>query len=186
MLEPTFPLRQGRSAKMASESRRHGRLELEELLVPVDFSASSRVVLAQALEMANGDAPVVVVQHVVDPALASAIATEGYGDEEAILTRMRGRAQEELAAIQQAAGGSVDLQVILSEGTPFYEIVRVAHELAVDAVIIGKSGFRQVSVWSWQVNLSHRIREALPVRTTRCAVLWSAPPRGTIGLYQTS
>lgn len=113
-------------------------LELEEILVPVDFSPASRAAFEQALGMAAGEQPVVILQHVVDRGLASVIAAQGYGDEDAVLARMHEHARAALEALAAMAGGDVEVQPMVSEGTPFYEILRAADDLAVDAVVIGR------------------------------------------------
>lgn len=117
--------------------------DLEEILVPVDFSETSRSTFARALTMVSGERPVIVLQHVIDRAFASQVAAQGYDGEDAVLGRMRRRAEAELAALAGLAGAGVQVEVLVSEGTPFYEIMRVAHDLAVDAIVIGKHGMRE-------------------------------------------
>lgn len=118
-------------------------LELEELLVPVDFSAASKAAFERALEMAGGEQPAVILQHVVDRSLAEVIAGQGYDDVESVLGRMHEKASDELAKLAEQVATTkpgVEVQPLVSEGIPFYEILRVADELAVDAVVIGKKG----------------------------------------------
>ena len=114
--------------------------ELEEILVPVDFSPDSEGILRAAVALATGERPVVVLQHVIDPSLAKLVASQGYADEASALAQLRSHAEAQLAALARVAGDSVDVQTIVSEGAPFYEILSVAHDLAVDAVVIGKKG----------------------------------------------
>jgi nucleotide-binding universal stress UspA family protein len=118
-------------------------LELEELLVPVDLSPTSHATFAKALAMVGGERPVVVLQYVIDASLARSIAAQGYEAEDAVAARMRSRAEAALSAMAASAPDNVEVQVLVSEGTPFYEILRVAEELAVDAVVIGKQGIRE-------------------------------------------
>lgn len=115
-------------------------LELEEILVPVDFSPGSEAWLKAAVSLATGDRPVVILQHVVDAAVCAQIAAQGYADEASASELMRSRAEAQLEALARTVGDGIDVQTIVSEGTPFYEILRVAHDLAVDAVVIGKKG----------------------------------------------
>ena len=50
-------------------------------------------------------------------------------------------AEDEMAAMADSAA-SVEIVRMVTEGTPFYEIARHADELAVDAVVIAKTGQR--------------------------------------------
>jgi nucleotide-binding universal stress UspA family protein len=93
-----------------------------------------------AVALATGDRPVIVLQHVIDPSLGKLVAAQGYADEASAHSRLRGHAEAELALLAKAVGDDVDVQTIVSEGSPFYEILRVAHDLAVDAVVISKKG----------------------------------------------
>jgi nucleotide-binding universal stress UspA family protein len=117
--------------------------ELEEVLVPVDFSAASERALAVALELVTGESSVIILQHVIDQSLVRITAEQGFGDEASVRRRLRERAEDRLAMLAATAGGNANVQPLVSEGTPFYEILKVAHELAVDAVVIGKKGIGQ-------------------------------------------
>src|SRR5512139_2726972 len=116
-----------------------GVLELNEVLVPVDFSPASRETFARAQAFVGGENPVIILLHVIDPPLAGAAAAAGLGSAAGITRKLRARAEKELAAMAEAAQGIEVVQVV-SEGTPFYEIARHAEEFAVDAVIIAKTG----------------------------------------------
>ena len=118
-------------------------MELNEVLVPMDFSATSGVVFARSLEMVNGEDPVVIAHHVLDPSLAEFAESHGLGKKAEILAEMRARAERELEELRAKAPSGVEVQPLVSEGTPFYEIVRKAEEFAVDAVIMGKRGMRE-------------------------------------------
>jgi nucleotide-binding universal stress UspA family protein len=118
-------------------------LELNEVLVPVDFSASSRSVYARALGMLSGDEPVIILHHVLDPTLAEFAEDHDLGQRSDVMALMRARAERELAVMQGEATGGVEVQSVISEGVPFFEIIRKADEFAVDAVIMGKRGVRE-------------------------------------------
>ena len=49
--------------------------ELNEVLVPVDFSIASRETFARALAMVDGESPAVILLHVIDPVLVEAISS---------------------------------------------------------------------------------------------------------------
>lgn len=114
--------------------------ELNEVLVPVDFSDASRTTLAQARSFLAGENAAIIILHVIDPCFADLAATNGLGSREDILRRMRVRAERELQDMAAMPGSGVEVTTVISEGIPFYEIVRRAEEFDVDAVLIGKAG----------------------------------------------
>jgi nucleotide-binding universal stress UspA family protein len=114
--------------------------ELNALLVPLDFSPFSEAVFDQAVQLLMGEKRLVFALHVVDPSLAEFAAVHGLGSRDEVLKLMRARAQGELARFQSRAPKGVDVQVILSEGVPFIEIIRKAADFQVGAVVMGKHG----------------------------------------------
>lgn len=125
-----------RSAKRPSEQR---MLELNEVLVPTDFSPASRETFAQARAFVTGANPAVILVHVIDPVLVDAASAAGFGTAAEVSAKLRERAERELAKMAESADGIEVVQVV-AEGVPFYEIARHAEEFAVDAVIIAKTG----------------------------------------------
>lgn len=115
-------------------------MELNEVLVPVDFSEASRATFARVQEMVSGENPVIILLHVIDPSLVEAMVLGGLASQKTAMRKLRTRATEEMAAM--AAMASVEVTPVVTEGIPFYEIARHAEEFDVDAVIIGKSGVR--------------------------------------------
>ena len=115
--------------------------ELNEVLVPVDFSIASRETFARALAMVDGESPAVILLHVIDPVLVEAISSVTGEPAAAVVGRLRARAEDEMAAMADSEA-SVEIVRMVTEGTPFYEIARHADELAVDAVVIAKTGQR--------------------------------------------
>jgi nucleotide-binding universal stress UspA family protein len=117
-------------------------IELNSLLVPVDFSATSKSAFERALELASGEDPVIILLHVIDSTLADLMGGLEMGAKEDIGTRLRERAQREMATYTNVSGKAVETQTIICEGIPFIEIIRKADELLVDAIILGKLGAR--------------------------------------------
>ncbi|MGE0600860.1 MAG: universal stress protein [Dehalococcoidia bacterium] len=115
-------------------------MELNEVLVPVDFSEASRETFLRAQEMVNGESPAIILLHVIDPSLVEAVVSSGLGSERSVIRKLRNRADEAMA--EMVASSTVEVTPVVSEGIPFYEIVRHAEEFDVDAVIIGKTGVR--------------------------------------------
>lgn len=117
-------------------------LELNTLLVPLDFSPISQDVFDSALELARGDDAALILLHAIDPALVDFAAGLSLESREKIVEMMRARAETELAALKQRAGDRVEVQTIVSEGIPFMEILRKAEDFQVDAILMGKHGMR--------------------------------------------
>lgn len=117
-------------------------LELNNLLVPLDFSPISEEVFKTALELVRGDDAALILLHVVDPALVDSAAALGFESRDAILKLMRERAENALAELKDRAASKVDVQTIVSEGIPFIEILRKAEDFQVDAILMGKYGTR--------------------------------------------
>jgi universal stress protein A len=116
--------------------------ELNSLLVPVDFSESSKNAFAKAMHLAKGDDAVVILLHVIDTAITEMTSASEMGTREDIVAKLRQRAEREMVAYETPAGITVQVQTIICEGVPFFEIVRKADELLVDAIVIGKFGER--------------------------------------------
>jgi nucleotide-binding universal stress UspA family protein len=114
--------------------------ELNEILVPVDFSPASIAVFEQAVELVSGEKPVVILLHVVDVEFAEAAERSGLAGRDDAVRRLRDQAERDLEALRERAPAGVEVDCVVSEGIPFYEIARKADEFAVDAIVIGRSG----------------------------------------------
>jgi nucleotide-binding universal stress UspA family protein len=117
-------------------------MELNTLLVPLDFSPISAGVFDAALELVRGDDAALILLHVIDPTLVDFAAGLEVVPREKIVATMRARAEDELAALKQRAADRVEVQTIVSEGIPFVEILRKAEDFQVDAILMGKHGMR--------------------------------------------
>ncbi len=117
-------------------------VEMNTLLVPVDFSQVSRGAFEQALEMVQGDDAVVILLHVIDPAHVEFAAELGFGQHASVLAAARARAERQLAEWQATGNPRVEVQPIVSEGVPFLEILRKAEDFQVDAILMGRFGKR--------------------------------------------
>ncbi len=116
-------------------------LSFDCLLVPIDFSPASEMAFDRALTM-SGDKSVLILLHVLDPKLVEFAASHGWGAAEELEKQMREQAERELATYKSRASGRCEVDVIVSEGIPFMEILRKAEDFAVDAIVIGKTGAR--------------------------------------------
>lgn len=118
------------------------RYPFNSLLVPTDFSDAPREAFNWALGTIGGSEAVIIVLHVIDEVLIKAIAEyEGIPDEE-VFERLRHQAENQLAVYKDSASGDVDVDLIVSRGLPFLEIVRKADDFAVDGIVMGRVGVR--------------------------------------------
>ena len=119
--------------------------ELNTLLVPVDFSPTSRAAFDQALQFTTGEDPVIILLHVLDPTLAEFADAHGFSNKNTATDQMRHVAQKLLGEyIHDAAEKRPELAIesIVCEGLPFLEIVKKADEFKVHAIVMGKLGTR--------------------------------------------
>lgn len=117
-------------------------LEFNSLLVPVDFSPASQAAFQNALRLASGEKPVLIVLHVIDPTLVDFAVDHGWGSRADVTGQMRRRAEQEWDRYREQAKDGIEIDVLISEGAPFLEILRKSEDFAVDAIVIGKVGAR--------------------------------------------
>jgi nucleotide-binding universal stress UspA family protein len=116
--------------------------ELNNLLVPVDFSPVSRGVYDQAQQLVRGDDAAILLLHAIDPTAIDFAEGLGLGARQAIVDAARSKAEQQLEEWRTEAAEGIDVQVIVSEGVPFLEILRKAEDFQVDAIMMGRFGTR--------------------------------------------
>jgi nucleotide-binding universal stress UspA family protein len=114
--------------------------ELNSFLVPIDFSPAARAAFDQAVALASGEESLVIALHVIDLSLVDFAVAHQLASRDDVLRTMRAQAEREMAAYKQPQRESVDVQTIVCEGTPFFEIIKKADEFQVDAIVMGKFG----------------------------------------------
>lgn len=149
-------------------------VELNYLLVPIDFSPASRAAFDQAVQLASGENATVLLLHVLDSALADFAAAHELGAREEIFGVMRARAERELAGYRSLRA-EVELQTMTCQGVPFLEIIRKADELRVDAIVMAKTGVRG----SLEKLLFGTTAERVVRGSTRTVVVLPAEPTET-------
>lgn len=117
-------------------------MELNTLLVPIDFSDTSRSAAEQAVSMAAGEDCAVILLHVIDRAMIEFAQQHNWGTGEGLTADLRAKAEGALLALVGSLQKTVEVQTVVCEGTPFVEILRKAEEFQVDAVLMGKHGTR--------------------------------------------
>jgi nucleotide-binding universal stress UspA family protein len=114
------------------------RSDSEELLVAIDFSPCSLRALDTALAR-RGDNGEVTLLHVLDHGLIRQVEALGLATAEAMLERMRSRAEERLGALA-AERGHERIETMVVVGEPFMEIVKIANDLDCDFIFVGIHG----------------------------------------------
>lgn len=115
-------------------------IRLDTVLVPVDFSASSRKALDYALAFAKQFSAKLVVLHVVELPYVGA----GLGEMEAppMETELRGYAEEHLQRLVQShLAGRIEHSTLLRSGQPWYEVAEAAKETDAHLIIMGTHGY---------------------------------------------
>jgi nucleotide-binding universal stress UspA family protein len=120
-------------------------MEFNSLLVPVDLSPASEILFQRSLQMLTGENPVIILLHVLDPTLVDYISVHQFGSHNEVLQKMRHRAERELASLRNSVSTeSVEIEVIISEGPPFLQIIQKAQEFLADAIVMGRVGGTRV------------------------------------------
>ncbi len=112
------------------------RSDLAALLVAVDFSPCSLRALDYAARWKSTGCEITAL-HVVDTALAERVEHGGIAAYEEAVRKLRKRAEEEFQWLAQERPG---LFQPLVEGIPFLEVVKVARDLDVDLIVLGRQG----------------------------------------------
>ena len=112
---------------------------LKRILVPIDFSDCSRKALRYAIPLAREHAGAITLLYVVPPAYASG---EYGGIDYALLqAQMRESGAKELSRLAiDEVQAQVPADSLVRLGAPAVEIVAVAGELDIDAIVIGTHG----------------------------------------------
>jgi len=112
------------------------------LLVPTDFSENAWSAFQHARLLVDDEESEIVVIHVVDHTLVNQIVELGISDHELTYKKLRENAKEKMKRYADQSSESTQVDTLVCEGEPFFEIVRKAEEFAVDAIVMSKLGQR--------------------------------------------
>jgi len=118
-------------------------MKIEDILVPIDFSAGSLHALKYALAMVDPTGEVYLL-HVIDTEFVERLGAEGFGEIESAIERMRAKAETQLQQIAKdhsEAGIRIESMVVV--GRPFAEILRIASDLKFSLIVMGIRGRHQ-------------------------------------------
>jgi nucleotide-binding universal stress UspA family protein len=154
-------------------------MEWSNLLVPVDLSPISEEVVRQAVALAVGEQPVVILLHVVDSSLVEFATVHELGSREEIIERMKQRAYAELKKLQTLGGERVEVDILVSEGTPFVQIIQKAQEFLCDAIVMGKVGGRGLLEKLLFGSTAEKVLRASPCPVVVLPIRQAEPTSGT-------
>jgi nucleotide-binding universal stress UspA family protein len=118
------------------------KMPFNSLMVPTDFSENAWRSFQQALLLVDGEESEIVVVHAIDPGVVNSIAELGFGDHDSILASMRASALERLKAYSSESTPATNVDTLVCEGEPFFEIIKKARDFAVDAIVMSRIGQR--------------------------------------------
>jgi nucleotide-binding universal stress UspA family protein len=118
-------------------------MKIEDILVPIDFSAGSLRALDYALALIDPGGEVYLL-HVIDADFLARVSDEGFCDAGTARTQMQRKAEERLQQIaQEYSQSDIRLESMVVVGTPFSEILRIAVDLDFSLIVMGIRGQHQ-------------------------------------------
>lgn len=115
-------------------------LKATDILVPVDFSATSLNAVRVALGLAEPDGDITLL-HVIDRAFVEDAVAAGMGSSDDITERLRGQAELNFtAALEAVQTGGVNVERMIVVGSPFVEILKIARDLDLPMIVMGMRG----------------------------------------------
>ncbi len=123
------------------------KLKIEKVLVPVDFSDSSRKAFYIALKVARTFDASVYALHVVEP-ISTFVSGEDVERQAAEVARVEDGVRRRVNDLYEVGGlQEVDRRKIFVEvrsGKPYMEILRFAYQKDIDLIVMGSHGYEGV------------------------------------------
>jgi len=138
-------------------------VKIERVLVPVDFSVHSREAVKAAMEIKRNFEAKLIFHHVFDITELLGLGWTVYGEslEGEAVTRMEDDSKKELDRfINEMEIPTDEVDLLVSRGKPFVEIVRVARDEKVDMVVMGTHGRKGIELLLLGSNAEKVVRKA--------------------------
>ncbi|HXG38483.1 MAG TPA: universal stress protein [Bacteroidota bacterium] len=130
-----------RNRKRTARSAKRATIQLQSILVPIDFSDHSKNALQYAIPFAQQFRASIHLLYVVEPTIYPADFSFGQVGFPNVEEELRKRGNEELdALLKNVIAGKVKATRTIRTGRPFYEINQFAKEKGVDLIIIATHG----------------------------------------------
>lgn len=115
-------------------------LQAQDMLVPLDFSATSLNAVRYALKIAEPGGDVTLL-HVIDEHFVRDAVAAGMGTSEEISGKLRRLAEAEFEqALAGTEPGEVNVERMIVVGIPFVEILKIARDLDLPLIVMGVRG----------------------------------------------
>jgi len=115
-------------------------MQINDLLVPVDFSPSSLQAIPFAASLISGSGEIHLL-HVVDAEFVDQADRHGLGSKEDLTQKLSAQAEQELEALaSQHRTQQLSVKAVVVVGKPFMEIVRLAKDLDFQMIVMGTHG----------------------------------------------
>lgn len=118
------------------------KIPFNSLLVPTDFSENAWSAFQHARKLINEEDAEIVVMHAIDPTIIGQVVELGVGEHDEILKSMRQNAIVRMKQYLEASDTQTNIDTLVCEGEPCFEIIRKAEDFAVDAIVMSKHGQR--------------------------------------------
>ncbi len=130
-----------RGSKKKVRARKSTRIDLNRILVPIDFSEHSKRALQYAIPFAQQFNASIDLLYVVEPTVYPADFSFGQVGFPAIEEELRKRGAEELdELLEKEISGRLKAKRAIRTGKAFYEINQYAREAKMDLIIIATHG----------------------------------------------
>jgi nucleotide-binding universal stress UspA family protein len=115
-------------------------MKAADILVPIDFSATSTNAVRVALGIAAPDGDLTLL-HVIDKEFVEDAVAAGMGSSDDITAKMRQRAESDFdSALEGLQTGEVEIERMIVVGSPFVEILKIARDLDLPMIVMGVRG----------------------------------------------
>ncbi len=115
-------------------------LKATDILVPVDFSATSLNAVRVAVGLASPEGDLTLL-HVIDKEFIDGAVAAAMGSAEEITTRLRELAEANFASLLEGVEtNEANVERMIVVGVPFIEILKIARDLDLPMIVMGMRG----------------------------------------------
>jgi nucleotide-binding universal stress UspA family protein len=116
-------------------------MDLHTILLATDFSDCACAAFQTAKKLGRPFGAKIILLHVLNDRLVGFLAEHLKVKSESLIPELRERAQEQLQAfIKHCDPESLEIESMVTVGSPFQQIAVLARDLAVDLVVLGGYG----------------------------------------------
>jgi nucleotide-binding universal stress UspA family protein len=116
-------------------------MEIHAVLVATDFSECSCAAFQAAKSLSRPFNAKIILLHVINERRVWFLTEHLQMEEDKLIPELRARAEEQLQAfIEKCSPDNLEIESMVSVGTPFQQIAVTARDLAVDLVVLGGYG----------------------------------------------